>query len=444
MDNFTFPKEEKKQEPAAEKKNNSKGFLKYLFVGIIVLILVILCAIVKSKVYDRNCVYEDAEYKITSAAGDRFYTKGAYIAIPWKSEKSVLFNDRNTCKGVLEIPASFIKYKGNLLTENRTLGIYSAPVFTGILEIEAYFEDYSQQLLNYDKAMEFDLTNASIYFSMEDSSLIDRPVICVSGTEYKTNYSSEKKVIECNVDLTESGLKEMEKSKIEVSGKFNIRGAEEFRIYLNSTESELELTSDWTSPGFTSFDYLPSYKEINSENFTAKWSVPFDRGNGAHSIGFSYVQPVDLYAKLLRSVNYGFLFIIVPFIVLFMFEVFAKINLHPMNYLLCGAASVLFFLLLLSISEHLSFGLSYMIGAFAAGLLVSLYVCWITNKKKFGIIMSFVFLFLYTYLYVCLMSEDYALLMGSIFAFVLLAVIMFITRKIDWANLKKNSDTDLI
>lgn len=440
MDNFTFPKDEKKQGSITITPKNSttskhnKVYLKYLFVGIIILILIILSSFVKGKIYDREYVYEDAKNKISSAAGDTFFTNGFSVSIPWESSEDIWNGGKWTNAGVITVPASTIIYNANLSSESRSLGIYSTPIFTGTLSAKSTV-DLSN--ITTDKRMKLDYSKAWINFSIKDTSLLECPDFIVNNEIIKTHYNAEEKSVSCYRDLTKI-------ETLDISSAMNIRGSQQFRIFLNSTDTVLNLKSDWVSPGFTDFDFLPAKNDITESGFNANWSIPFDSGDGTHSIGFSYIQPVDLYTKLLRSVNYGFLFIIVPFIVLFMFEVFAKINLHPMNYLLSGAASVLFFLLLLSISEHLSFGLSYLIGAFAAGLLVSLYVCWITNKKKLGIIMCFVFLFLYTYLYVCLMSEDYALLMGSIFAFILLAVIMFITRNINWSNLKKSSDIVLI
>ena len=133
---------------------------------------------------------------------------------------------------------------------------------------------------------------------------------------------------------------------------------------------------------------------------------------------------------------YGFLFIIVPFIVLFLFEIFLKVNLHPVNYLLCGAASIVFFLLLLSFSEHIPFFAAYLVSAAASGVVTSFYVGSITRMPKTGFEMMGVFLIMYGYLYCSLKSEDYALLIGSIFAFILIAVLMIFTRKVDWNNLR--------
>ena len=156
---------------------------------------------------------------------------------------------------------------------------------------------------------------------------------------------------------------------------------------------------------------------------------------GKNYVGFDLVQTVDIYKMVHRAISYGFLFIIVPFIVLFLFDVFMKINFHPLHYLLSGAASVIFFLLLLSFSEHINFTLAYVISSLASGILVSFYVASVTNRVFVGFSMLGVFALMYIYLYFSLQSEDYALLIGSLFVFTILACVMFITRKVDWNNL---------
>ena len=108
-----------------------------------------------------------------------------------------------------------------------------------------------------------------------------------------------------------------------------------------------------------------------------------------------------------------------------------------MHYLLSGAATVLFFLLLLAISEHCMFEPSYVIAALAASVTVSLYLISITKKYTLGIIMMLIFVLLYSFLYFSLRSEDYALLLGSIFAFSILVGIMYVTRKVDWYKLER-------
>lgn len=425
-------------------KKISPVAVKLIFIGLIIGVLCIANCLIGGKMKERKNTYDDAQYSISSSAGGSFYIKDVCIAIPYKQTYQGVEQDKiitKTRKGFKVITPEKVKYDADLQSEVRTLGIYKAPVYTGKLEINSSF-NLGEIHNTYDT--DYFLSEAMVIIPISSSSLLDKPVFEINRTNNPTfyyscnsDYVNDFDGIACSFNASTSGV-------YNFSTTLDIRGSLSFMVKLDSAETKLKIKSDWTAPGFTNSAFLPDTRELTDDGFTANWSVPFTSSNSYSSIGFDFVEPVNLYKKLDRAQNYAFLFIIVPFIILFIFEIFASINLHPVHYLLSGAASVIFFLLLLSISEHLNFSAAYIIGALASGLLVSLYVMSITKKIKLGGIMSVMFVLLYGYLFFCLQSEDYALLMGSIFAFTILAGIMFVTRKVNWANLKKNDHTDLI
>ena len=145
--------------------------------------------------------------------------------------------------------------------------------------------------------------------------------------------------------------------------------------------------------------------------------------------------PVDAYKKTERSVKYALLFLIIPFIALLISEIFSKIRIHPVQYCLIGFADIIFYLLLLSISEHLSFDSTYLICAICVSLSTLFYASAIFRQIKWGGLLSSVQFISYIFLYGTLQAEDYALLIGSIGLFIVLVLLMFITRKIDWYEL---------
>lgn len=418
--------------------------VKLIFIGVIIGILCIANCMIGGKMKDREATYRDAQNSIIRSAGGYFSLKTAYIAIPYSETYVDYENNKYVTKhrkGWLSIVPEKIKYDADLKSEIRTLGIYEAPVFTGDLRINASFNVVLPKNTN---DFTYDYKNTLLILPMASTNLCEKPVYEINKKNYETYlYSSNPDIrfddsgVACNINIYDGQV-------INFSTVLKIKGAKQFCIKVGNSESKLNVTSDWKSPGFTDFTYLPDSRQISDDGFTANWSIPFAYESSGSDIGFNYVEPVNLYKKLDRAQNYAFLFIIVPFIILFLFEIFALVELHPMHYLLSGAASVIFFLLLLSFSEHITFTIAYVIGALASGLLVSLYVISITKKIKLGSIMSLLFVLLYSYLFFCIKSEDYALLIGSVFAFVLLAVIMFVTRNVNWSNLKKSSHTDLI
>ena len=142
---------------------------------------------------------------------------------------------------------------------------------------------------------------------------------------------------------------------------------------------------------------------------------------------------MDIYQQAERSVKYGVLFLALSFTVFFLFEVMKQLRLHPMQYLLVGLALTVFYLLLLSLSEHISFGPAYLIATLASGSLIGVYLSAVLQNRLLGgaFARSCCYL-LYGMLYGILRSEDNALLMGSLLLFAVLALVMLVTRKLDW------------
>ena len=410
--------------------------IKLLFITLIIIALLIGLGFIKGQLSDREYTYRNAKSQISESAGSTLYFKGPYIAIPYtKTIEEFVYRDGKQFKekkiaeeGWHIIASDSVNIEAKLDSEARYLGIYSTPIYTGNASIHAVFNP--KELVEKD-GISYKKDEAVLYMQLVNSSVLNNPVYKINEKDYysdlftidgkigigtKINYDSEKLVLKTNIGL---------------------RGAEQFSYCISSKQTKMNISCDWTSPGFTGFSYLPDKHDITDTGFTAQWSIPFGSDKTSQTIGFSFIEPVNLYQKLHRATKYGFLFIIVPFLVLFLFEIFAKITLHSVHYLLSGAACVLFFLLLLALSEHIPFDMSYMIGAVTSGLTVSVYISSVTKRPGLGGILMGMFAVLYSYLFFSLRSEDYALLFGAFFAFAVVAALMFLTRKIDWYNLKK-------
>lgn len=419
--------------------------IKLIAIGAIVILLLIGLSFIKSKTWERERAFNFAQDEITSAAGGATIIKGFYIDVPYKETRSVekwvnseKHFEKEITTGTVTLEPEELEVKGKFATQVRELGIYSSPVFTGKVKINSRFD---MNLKDYD-VREYEFNKAKIYLHIAEENLSTRPVFTVNNTKYRTDfisYDSKSSVVKFGIPSKTGPL--------EISTELEICGAGTFKVKAAKGSTKIDLEGDWPSPNFTDSDRLPISRDISKDGFTASWFIPFTQGvssskASSNLIGFSYKDPVNLYSLLLRSVTYGFMFIIIPFLALFLFELFAKVNFHPVHYLLSGAACVVFFLLLLSFSEHLNFTLAYIITACATALLVSVYAGLVSKKIKIGFIMIPVFAYLYAFLFISLKSEDYALLLGSIFIFMILAVLMFCTRKIDWSSLGKEKNTE--
>lgn len=151
-----------------------------------------------------------------------------------------------------------------------------------------------------------------------------------------------------------------------------------------------------------------------------------------NSFGVNFVQIVDTYQVVMRAAKYAVLFIGLTFIDYFFTELLGNAALHPVQYLLVGLANCIFYLLLLSLAEHLPFIAAYLLSAGASTMLISLYSITILGSRIRASLVFAVLAALYAYLYTALRSEAYALLIGSLGLFTILALIMYLTRYIDW------------
>ena len=234
-----------------------------------------------------------------------------------------------------------------------------------------------------------------------------------------------------------------------------IQGGNKLRITPIARNTNIEINSNWTSPSFKG-GWLPTERELTDKGFNAKWCIAglstiypkiWITENTVlkipEQIIIDFKTSVDNYKKTERSIKYAILFLIIPFITIFITEIFTQIKIHPIQYCLIGLADVIFYLLLLSISEHLSFSLTYWIASIAVSLLMLFYSSTIFKKIKWGIIMSCTQFISYIFLFGTLQAEDYALLIGSLGLFFVLCALMILTRKIDWySDFYKNSEIE--
>ena len=218
--------------------------------------------------------------------------------------------------------------------------------------------------------------------------------------------------------------------------------------------TEAALESNWSDPSFQG-NWLPTEQSADKNGFRAVWQISslgrnfpqswIDTDAGKKSIasldtfGVKFIQPVDTYSMSERSIKYQFLFLGLTFIALWLFEVLARVRLHALQYLLVGAGMCLFYLLELSLAEHLGFFVAYLIASSSVILLISCYcVAILKSSQRSAIIGAFISL-LYGYLYTLLINQDYALLAGSVGLFLLLGTVMYLTRKIDWNNIGRQT-----
>ena len=242
-------------------------------------------------------------------------------------------------------------------------------------------------------------------------------------------------------------------------------GTERLAMVPLGGNTEVQMGSSWPHPSFAG-RFLPSEREVKADGFNARWRLSAlattaqqDIANGkkvwdaastagsdhfpspaterdcADSFSVAFIDPVNPYSLSDRATKYGVLFIALTFVAVGLFELMKKLRVHPVQYLLVGSALCSFFLLLVSLSEHLPFGVSYAIAATACVLLLAYYASHMLGSLARGVPLGAGIALLYGLLYVLLQLEQTALVVGAIALFLVLAAVMVLTRNVNWYGL---------
>lgn len=245
--------------------------------------------------------------------------------------------------------------------------------------------------------------------------------------------------------------------RVEFSFNLNLSGIERQHFVPVGRNNTVTLTSNWPHPQFGG-RFLPEKRSVTDSGFEAQWRVSalatgaqsqliaLEAGGGAarpagelDSFNAGFIEPVNAYSQADRATKYGLLFVALTFAAFFVFEVVRRLPIHPIQYLLVGLALALFFLLLVGLSEHIDFLVSYLVASAACIVLIGYYLSAVLRDWRRGAGFGAGLTLLYAALYGLLISENNALVLGSVLLFVVLAALMTATRKLDWYELNSVS-----
>jgi len=230
-----------------------------------------------------------------------------------------------------------------------------------------------------------------------------------------------------------------------------LKGSETLSFLHLGKTTEVEASGSWATPSFDG-RYLPDYRRVDDNGFSAKWKMlyynrPYPQqwtGNDTllsnlknlqdASFGIKLRMPVDQYQKTMRTSKYALLIIFLTFISLFLTEVIRRQKIHVFNYLLIGAAMIIYYSLLLSFSEQIGFSMAYLAASVATVVLISVFIGSLLKKWGAALLFGFILAVFYAFIYVIIQLEDFALMIGSIALFIIVAVLMYFSRKINWSR----------
>lgn len=438
------------------------GF-KIIIIVVLGLLLLIPMTFINSVVKDRIRYQNEAISSIIEPVGDSANIQGVVIAIPYL-EKFIDSDTKEigyTRKYIFYMPNEY-NVTGDVEVTSLSRGIFKAPIFNSKLNITGRFDKYNAEIYNLDENNTIILYDeAMIILGIGNKkNLMKLPNILINQNEELKYY--EKNI---NIDLNmfnNKFLYTISRDSILNGFNFNItmdiQGGNSLIITPLASENTFKISSKWKDPSFTG-GFLPTKREVNNNGFNAEWNIAsfntsftkywtsdensnrlnnidnnqyYTSNQESNNVLISFLLLNDNYQKTSRSVKYAILFIFIPFFVLFLCEVLSKKRIHPVQYILIGIANAIFYLLLLAISEHINFNISYFLSALMVTALTSIYIGYIIKSPRYTISMAIVKSLIYIFLFGILQLTDYALLMGTLGLFAVIALAMYFTRNVDW------------
>lgn len=424
---------------------------------------------------DRESTKREAVAEISQKWGERQIVAGPILSVPYKK---YVVSDKGERVSVTEyahfLPET-LSIDGTLTPQIRSRGIFSTAVYSSELHFSGNFIGANLRELGIAD-LDADWSKAFVSVGVSDTRGIEDNVkLSWNSTEIPftpgvptgdvirgsvrsvgdANYSEVKmKTVPFPSSIGESAQGSGISALLPANMKFeNGKGHEfSFTLKLNGSEdiqfvptgktTDIALRSDWSAPSFGGA-FLPDTREVTDKGFTASWKIlDINRGypqswqGSAYDIyssasGVELLAGIDGYAKATRSAKYALLIIALTFLVFFFAEIFNRKKIHPIQYILVGLALVLFYALLVSASEVIGFGSAYVASSIATIGLITLYSKSVLNSRMAGV-QGLILAFLYLFIYILLQLEDYALFIGSVFLFAILATVMYVSRKVDW------------
>jgi inner membrane protein len=411
---------------------------KFLLIVLLTVAMAVPLFFIQLLLSDREQTASGAATDVAAGWGGPQIVAGPMLLVPYTQPGSP---QRQT---VLVLPEN-LDVRVQAASGTRSRGIFDIPVYRAGIKMHATFDKASVALaVPSDATIVWNEVSVAIRVSdahglADNVTLVANGKSIAFGAGVDTGGATKTSGIQAPMPMTGP-------ADLVLDTGFSLRGSREFSLAPLGRRTTATIASPWNSPSFFG-PFLPVDRVVNKDGFKASWVVPylargfgqsFDPADSATNtieqpaFGARFYMPVDYYQLVERSLKYAILFVALALLVFFVMETVSPKRLHAVQYALVGSAQVLFYLLLLSLSEHTGFAVAYLTAASATVALTSFYAASVLASRLRGAVMCAALSTLYGLFYVILNAEDYALLIGSVLLFLALAATMYATRKIDW------------
>ena len=425
--------------PGTSNRNNLRLGIKLSLIVVISLLLLIPQAIIMNMVNERSNTEQTADIEVCEKWGTGQTLTGPVLFIPGDSAAANVY-----------ILPEELNIKGDINSRILKRGIYDFTVYESGIDLAGHF--VLPKELSAERLKRLRTDRAKLLFAISDfRGFTDNPTLALDGKPVDLSaealHLGNSDALSCGVNI----------SSLLNGGALNyqlhvpLKGSDHLYFLPMGRTTSVHLASDCVTPSFTG-RYLPAQREVTDQGFTADWKVlalnrDFAQVLSTHSelknaqpFGVDLKVPVMQYQQTTRSIKYAYLIILLTFAVVFFVEIRRQTPIHPVQYALVGIALMLFYTLLLAFSEHLTFLLSYLIASVMTIGLITLFMRTLLRNTRAALFIGLLLTVLYTFIYVIMQLESYALLVGSLGIFVILAVAMYASQKINWYQEKVKSE----
>lgn len=437
-----------------EKIQEKKGWtsrnpvmLKIGVVIVLMLLLLIPSAMIESIIEEREQMNQSAIEEVSSKWANQQKIKGPILTIPLLLE---IEDEKGEKKEYIQnwyILPDELTIQGNVSPESLKRGIYEIIVYSSQLKLNGSFS--LENTLNNSSLKEIQFDKAFLTIGISDLRGIKNKIKLKWGDETLSVKPGTKipTLVESGITIPLKLQNIQGQTQFDFSFDLSLEGSKNLSFVPIGATTNVSIISNWSAPSFVG-NFLPDNREVNDEGFDATWRVlqlnrnfPQSWVNENHNyttniesttFGVNLLLPLDDYQKSMRSAKYGAMTIMLTFLIFFLVEVINKIRIHPLQYTMVGVALCLFYILLVSISEHSNFDFAFGISSIAIVSMISLYSLTLFKNMKLSVMLMMTLYGIYSFLFITLQMVDYALLMGSIGLTIILGVTMFYTRKINW------------
>ncbi len=422
--------------------------LKLLVIIFLTLVMTFPLILVFAVLSERESRRNEAERNIADGWGHQQSVSGPFLLVPYTVATTVTVSGQQSEQLVTRyavfLPQSLTS-DAELKTETRARGIFAIPVYSATITLSGQFSGLDAKLLANAREVRWSEAFVAIGISGLNAIQAQAELVTAGGTAkapFQPGIGFAQGITGIHAPIALSGPA----AAFDFSVSLSLRGTRSMRFTPAGATTEARIAGDWPHPSFQGA-YLPAEREVSPQGFSARWSVPNlarslpsvwtaevpaldDASNWA--FGVDLYSPVDFYQLVGRALKYGIMFVGSAFLAFYLIELITGARVHAVQYLMIGAAQIIFYLLLLGIAEHWGFDRAYALASATTIAVTGIYAMTAFRSTLRGFVVDGIMAALYGLLYLLLAEEDYALLIGSVALLVMLVTTMFVTRKVDW------------